>query len=91
MTNIKNMNNNILDNMFNMMNNRSLMSLALTNKEMLARIMSYLRRTKRSSKLLFELTGKLAANHREAKKRNKRPRNNNNNNGRAPAPRKIVF
>ena len=93
MASMNNMSNRIYDTMFNMLQNeRNLLSLALTSKEMYDRVKSYLRRTGRQTALLrLELEYKLKKNRKNAKNWRKRPGNNNNNVGPPLAPRQLAF
>ena len=93
MASMNNMNNHIYDTIFNMMaNERNLLSVALTSKDMYNRVKSYLRRTGRQTALLrLELAYKLKKNRQKGKNWSKRPRNNNNNGGAPLAPRQLAF
>jgi len=90
---MNNLNNHVYDRMFAMLNNKNLLSMAMTSKNMMVRVKSYLKRTGRDSSLkLLELTHKLMKNRKDEKNWKKRPRNNNNNSSSTSSgPRRLVF
>ena len=86
-----NLNNLVYDKMFENLNNRGLLSLSMTSRNMMARVKSYLKRSGRHHRLkLLELAHKLSKSRKETKHWSKRPRNNNNNNS-GTGVRRIEF
>jgi hypothetical protein len=89
---MNNLNNHVYDRMFAMLSNKNLLSMAMTSKNMMVRVKSYLKRTGRNSSLkLLELSHKLMKNRKEEKNWRKRPRNNNKNSSTSSGARRLVF
>ena len=93
MASMNNLNNHVYDTMFAMLNNKNLLSLSMTSKNMMVRVKNYLKRTKRNSALkLLELSHHLMKKRHNEKNWKKRPRNNNNNNSNTGSgARRLVF
>lgn len=86
-------NNHVFDHMFSMLDNRNLLSLSMTSRNMMIRVRDYLKRTGRASSLkLLELSHKLRKTHDNSKKWSMRPQNNNNSNSSSGSSvRRLVF